>query len=69
VVVKGGYEAVVHGICVALNIHHDRVVFQVNIVNTFNSILHEAIFQELWAASVTDANVMEFIHLNVHPCI
>jgi len=40
-----------------------------NIINTFNSISHKAIFQELWVTSVKDANAMEFIYLNVHPCI
>jgi hypothetical protein len=47
VVVKGGCEAMVHGIQVTLDAHPNWVVLQVNIANTFKTILCKVIFQKL----------------------
>ncbi len=38
----------VHGIITILDAHLDWVVFQVDIANAFNTILHKAIFHKLW---------------------
>jgi len=46
-VVKGGCEAMVHGIQVALDVHFNYVVLQMDVVNAFNIISHKAIFEEL----------------------
>jgi hypothetical protein len=43
-VVKRGCEAMVHGIWATLNAHSDLAVLEVNIANTFNTILCKAIF-------------------------
>jgi hypothetical protein len=43
-VIKGRCEAMVHGNQAILDVHHDWVVFQVDIVNTFNSISRKTIF-------------------------
>jgi hypothetical protein len=47
VVVKRGCEAMVYGIWAILDAHHNWVVFQVNIMNAFNTISCKTIFQEL----------------------
>jgi hypothetical protein len=40
-VVKRGCEVVIHGIWTILDVHFDWVVFQVDIVNAFNTILRK----------------------------
>jgi hypothetical protein len=45
--IRGGCEAVVHGIQVTSDAHFDWVLLQVDSANTFNTILHKAIFQKL----------------------
>jgi hypothetical protein len=44
VVIKGGCEARAHDIQIALDVHPNWVVFQVDIMNAFNSIFHKTIF-------------------------
>jgi len=44
VVIKRGSEAVVHGIWVALDVHLDWVVLQVDVANTFNIFFCIVIF-------------------------
>lgn len=63
VMVKGGCEAMVHGIRIILYAHFDWVVLQVDIVNAFNIGLCKVIFQELWATWDSCPN---FFHLFVH---
>ncbi len=48
--VRGICEVVVHNNQVALNVHLDWVVVQVDMVNIFNSISHNVIFQKLRVA-------------------
>jgi hypothetical protein len=43
-VVKGHCEAMVHDIKAILDVHHDWVVFQVNVAKAFNTILHKSHF-------------------------
>lgn len=43
-VIKGGYKAMVHGIQVPLDVHTDLGGVLVDVANTFNTILHKAIF-------------------------
>jgi len=61
-VIKGRCEVVVHIIRVALNVHPDWVVLQVDVVNIFNSILHKAIFQKLRAARGQLSLFFLFVH-------
>ncbi len=42
--VRGGYKVVVHNIRTILDIHLDWVVFKVDVMNAFNTILCKAIF-------------------------
>jgi hypothetical protein len=44
VAIKGGCEIMVHNIRIALEIHLDWVVLQVDITNAFNIISHRVIF-------------------------
>jgi hypothetical protein len=48
--IKGGCKAVIHDIQAALNVHPNWMVLQINVVNIFNAILHETIFQKLQMA-------------------
>jgi hypothetical protein len=48
--VTGGCKVVVHGIQAVLDVHPNWVVLQVNVMNIFNTILHETIFQKLQMA-------------------
>jgi hypothetical protein len=50
VAIRGICEVVVHNNQVALNVHLDWVVVQVDMVNIFNSISHNVIFQKLRVA-------------------
>jgi len=50
VAVRGICEVVVHSIQAILNVHLDWVVLQVDMVNAFNSISHNDIFQKLRVA-------------------
>ncbi len=43
VAVRKGCEAMIHNIQATLDAHLDWVVLQVNIINTFNTILHKTI--------------------------
>lgn len=47
--IKDGCETVVHGIRFALDLHFDWVVFQVDVMKTFNTTSCKAIFQKLRA--------------------
>ncbi len=47
VIVRGGCEAVVHGIRPTLDAHPDWVVLQVNVANAFNIISYQVIFKKL----------------------
>jgi hypothetical protein len=49
-VVRGDCKAVVHGIQATFDVHPNWVVLQVNVMNIFNTILHETIFQKLQMA-------------------
>jgi len=42
--VRGHCEAMVHGIEATLDVHHDWVVFQMNVAKAFNTILHKGHF-------------------------
>ncbi len=42
--IKGGYKVVVHNIQIVLDVHADWMVFKVDIMNVFNTILWKAIF-------------------------
>jgi hypothetical protein len=43
VAIKGGYEVVVHGIWVALDVHPNLVVFKVDVANASNTISYKVI--------------------------
>jgi hypothetical protein len=51
-----------HGIRVALNVHLDWVVLQVDIANAFNIVYYKVIFQELHVASGQLFQFIPFIH-------
>jgi len=55
---KGDCEVVDHGIMCTLDLYLDWVVFQPNMVNTFNSMLRRFIFQKLHAIG---GNIMQLI--------
>ncbi len=40
---KEGCEVVIYGIQAIFDAHFDQVVFEVNIANTFNTILHKVL--------------------------
>jgi len=44
VTINDVYQIVVHGIRTALDVHPDWVVFQMDVMNVFNTILRKAIF-------------------------
>jgi regulator of sigma D len=44
VVIRKGCEVMIHNIQATLDAHLDWVVLQVNIINTFDIILHKTIF-------------------------
>jgi hypothetical protein len=46
VVVKGGCEAMVHGIQATFDVHFNCVMIQMDVVNAFNIISHKANFEE-----------------------
>ncbi len=46
----GRCETLVHSIWTMLNLHPNWVVLQVDVCNTFNSMLRLTIFQELWTS-------------------
>jgi len=58
---KGGCETVIHNIKCTLNLHLDRVVLQLDVANTFNSVSNEVIFQELYAACGDIIQLIPFI--------
>ncbi len=43
----GGFKVVVYDIRIAMDVHVDWVVPQMNVTNIFNTILCKAIFQKL----------------------
>jgi hypothetical protein len=49
VAVRRGCEVMIHNIHATLDAHLDWVVFQVDIINVFHTILHKTIFLECWA--------------------
>jgi hypothetical protein len=60
--VKRGCEAVVHGIQTTSDAHFDWVLLHVNIANTFNTISHKAIFQELREMKGQLSQLFPFVH-------
>jgi hypothetical protein len=53
---------VVHGIWATLDVHFDWVMFQIDIVNTFNTLSHKAIFLEFWAMGGQVSQLVSFVH-------
>ncbi len=70
VIIKGGYEVVIHIIKCTLNFHPDLVALQLNMANAFNSLSRRVIFQELHAVDENIIQVIllfiDFMHLNLH---
>ncbi len=62
VAIKGKCKVVVHDIWITLNVHPDWVVLQVDVANTFNSILCEAILQELHVVRGQLFLLFHFVH-------
>jgi hypothetical protein len=62
VVVRGKYEVVVHNIQASLDVHLDWVVLQVDVENTFNSILWKAIFQGTSCERKLIIAILPFVH-------
>jgi hypothetical protein len=48
-VVRGGCEAIIHGVQTTFDVHLDWVMFQVDVTNVFSTISHKTIFHELQA--------------------
>jgi len=47
VAIKGGYDAVVHGVQVVFDFHPIWVALKMDVTNAFNTISWKAIFQKL----------------------
>jgi hypothetical protein len=58
VTTKGGCETIIHDIRCTLNFHPNRVVHQLDVANTFNSMLKGVIFQKL---CFTSGDIIQFI--------
>jgi hypothetical protein len=61
VATKGGCEVVIHGIKWTLDLHLDWVVLQLDVANTFNSMLRRVIFQKLHATSGDIIQLIPFV--------
>ncbi len=62
VAINGGYEGMVHGIQVTLDVHLNWVVLQVDITNVFNIVSRRVIFQELHVTSGQLFQLILFVH-------
>jgi hypothetical protein len=61
VATKGGCETIIHGVRCTLDLHPDWVVFQLDVVNAFNSLLKGVIFQELCVTSKDITQLIPFV--------
>jgi len=61
VATKGGCETIIHAIRCTLDLHPDRVVFQLDMANAFNPLLRGVIFQELCVASGDITRLIPFV--------
>jgi hypothetical protein len=60
---KGGCEIIIQNITCTLGLHHNWVVFQLDVANAFTSMSRHVIFQELLA---TGGDILQFIPFVVH---
>jgi hypothetical protein len=58
IVIKCGYETIIHSIKCTMNLHPDWVILQLDVANAFNFVSRGVIFQEL---CVANGDIIQFI--------